>query len=167
MYRSIQDFLEDWEYEHQTTQKVFKNLTDEALAQRVTPQARSLGKLAWHIVISIGEMISRTGLAFEGPAEDAPQPSKAAEIVDAYQRAGDALAQEISGAWKDEDLDQKIEMYRGEQWEKRVVLHSLIRHQIHHRAQMTVLMRQAGLRVPGSYGPSHEEWTEFGMTPQE
>jgi uncharacterized damage-inducible protein DinB len=28
---------------------------------------------------------------------------------------------------------------------------------------MTVLMRQAGLRVPGVYGPSQEEWSQFGM----
>ncbi|MCK4657684.1 MAG: hypothetical protein KAT85_11650, partial [candidate division Zixibacteria bacterium] len=34
---------------------------------------------------------------------------------------------------------------------------------IHHRGQMTVLMRQAGLKVPGVYGPSMEEWEHFGM----
>lgn len=28
---------------------------------------------------------------------------------------------------------------------------------------MTVLMRQAGLVVPGIYGPSKEEWANFGM----
>jgi hypothetical protein len=32
---------------------------------------------------------------------------------------------------------------------------------------MTVLMRQAGLKVPGVYGPSREEWSQFGMQPQE
>ena len=30
---------------------------------------------------------------------------------------------------------------------------------------MTVLMRQAGLKVPGVYGPAREEWAEFGMQP--
>lgn len=33
----------------------------------------------------------------------------------------------------------------------------------HHLGQMTVLMRQAGLNVPGVYGPSKEEWTAYGM----
>lgn len=28
---------------------------------------------------------------------------------------------------------------------------------------MTVLMRQAGLPVPGIYGPAKEEWTTFGL----
>ena len=30
-----------------------------------------------------------------------------------------------------------------------------------------VLMRQAGLGVPGIYGPSKEEWATMGMPPQE
>ncbi|WHY79972.1 DinB family protein [Neobacillus sp. WH10] len=34
----------------------------------------------------------------------------------------------------------------------------LVRHIIHHRWQMTVFMRQAGVRVPGIYGPTREEW---------
>jgi uncharacterized damage-inducible protein DinB len=37
------------------------------------------------------------------------------------------------------------------------VVTSLIRHQIHHRGQMTTLMRMAGVVVPGVYGPSREE----------
>lgn len=39
----------------------------------------------------------------------------------------------------------------------------MIQHQIHHRGQMTILMRQAGLTVPGLYGPSKEEWAVIGM----
>ena len=38
-------------------------------------------------------------------------------------------------------------------------------HQTHHRGQMTVLMRQAGLTVPGVYGPAREEWAAMGMEP--
>ena len=40
---------------------------------------------------------------------------------------------------------------------------TLINHQNHHRGQMTVLMRQAGLTVPGVYGPAKEEWATAGM----
>jgi hypothetical protein len=28
-----------------------------------------------------------------------------------------------------------------------------------------VLMRQAGLEIPGLYGPSRQEWAAFGMKP--
>jgi len=37
------------------------------------------------------------------------------------------------------------------------VLQTLVVHQIHHRGQMSVLMRQAGLVPPGIYGPTREE----------
>jgi uncharacterized damage-inducible protein DinB len=35
--------------------------------------------------------------------------------------------------------------------------YGLVRHLIHHRGQMSVLMREAGLIVPGVYGLSREE----------
>jgi uncharacterized damage-inducible protein DinB len=39
----------------------------------------------------------------------------------------------------------------------------LLKHEIHHRGQITVLMKQAGLNVPGFHGPSKEEWAFVGM----
>lgn len=46
---------------------------------------------------------------------------------------------------------------------KAALLSLFIKHLIHHRGQMTVLMRQAGLKVPGVYGPSKEKWSQMGM----
>jgi uncharacterized damage-inducible protein DinB len=57
---------------------------------------------------------------------------------------------------------QEDDMY-GEMWKRGFTLYNLITHQIHHRGQMTVLMRQSGLKVPGFYGPSFEEWAQYGM----
>jgi len=37
------------------------------------------------------------------------------------------------------------------------ILRSLVDHQTHHRAQMQVLLRQAGLPVPGVMGPTKEQ----------
>ncbi|HUJ75909.1 MAG TPA: DinB family protein, partial [bacterium] len=54
----------------------------------------------------------------------------------------------------------------GRPWRRASVLSSLVRHQIHHRGQLTVLMRQAHLVVPGIYGPAREEWVTMGMEPQ-
>jgi uncharacterized damage-inducible protein DinB len=45
------------------------------------------------------------------------------------------------------------------------VLSIVLSHQTHHRGQMTVLMRQAGVPVPGMYGPSREEWEAMGVPP--
>jgi uncharacterized damage-inducible protein DinB len=55
----------------------------------------------------------------------------------------------------------------GEKWKRGTTLGVLAMHQAHHRGQATVLMRQAGLKVPGVYGPAREEWSAMGMTPPE
>ena len=50
----------------------------------------------------------------------------------------------------------------GEKWPRGMSLSALMAHETHHRGQMTVLMRQAGLPVPGVYGPAKEEWAAMG-----
>jgi uncharacterized damage-inducible protein DinB len=162
MYRTIQDFLNDWKYEREATLKTFKALTDTSLQQKVTDQGRSLGFLAWHITMTLGEMGGKAGLPVNAPPEDSPVPAKASDIVVAYQQASDSLESIIQAKWNDAMLLDLIDMY-GEKWTRAATLVSLVKHQIHHRAQMTVLMRQAGLNVPGIYGPSREEWSQFGM----
>ena len=162
MYRTIHDFLNDWKYENEATLKVFKNLTDASLNQKVTPDGRSLGFLAWHIVITLGEMGEKAGLKVIAPSEHSSIPINASDIVAAYEKAGASVESEVKEKWNDAILPELIDMY-GEKWTRAATLGSLVKHQIHHRAQMTVLMRQAGLKVPGVYGPSREEWLQFGM----
>jgi len=74
MYNKISDFKEDWKYESESTLKVFENLTDDSLDFKPNKNVRSPGKLAWHIVMSLGEMVHRTGLKFDTVAEDSPIP---------------------------------------------------------------------------------------------
>jgi len=164
MYRSIDDFLNAWAYESSSTLKVLQNLTDESLDQRVTPDGRSLGFIAWHTAITIPELMGKTGLKVNGPAEDAPVPANAADIASGYKEAAESLASELKQHWNDSMLEEEDDMY-GEPWKKGQSLTNLIMHQAHHRGQMTVLMRQAGLIVPGFYGPAKEEWTAMGMEP--
>ena len=164
MFCRIQDFIAQWAYESEATLKVFNSLTDESLAQRVTEDGRTLGRIAWHIVLTLGEMLGRAGLTPDAPDEDSEVPETVSEIVEAYKKAADSLIEQIKQQWTDESLAESVEMY-GEIWKKGSVLVSLIRHQVHHRGQMTVLMRQAGLKVPGVYGPSREEWQSFGLPP--
>ena len=166
MYRTIQDFLADWAQENDSTLKVFKNLTDASLKQKVSAEGRSLGHLAWHIVLTLGEMGDKAGLKVDAPPENAPDPNTASVIVAAYDKAGSSITSEVKQKWNDKMLAEEINMY-GEKWTRSATLASIIKHQIHHRAQMTVLMRQAGLKVPGVYGPSREEWSQYGMPTQE
>jgi uncharacterized damage-inducible protein DinB len=162
MYISVEEFLKDWAYESEATLKVLSVLTDESLEQRITPEGRSLGRLAWHIVLTPSEMLWRAGLAVEGPTQSAAQPADASEFGFAYQRTAASVASKLQEDWTDATLHEDANMY-GQVWKKGVVLGAMIFHQCHHRGQMTVLMRQAGLKVPGIYGPAREEWAAFGM----
>ncbi len=166
MFRTVEDFENAWNEECGATLKVLAQLTDPALEQRVTPRGRSLGFLAWHLVMTLSEMAAKAGLAVEGPAEDSPAPETAKKIIDAYGKAACSLAGEVKRKWPDATLQDELELY-GEKWERRKVLSALILHQAHHRGQMTVLMRQAGLAVPGIYGPSYEEWATIGLPPMQ
>ena len=161
MYHTLDEFLAEWTYENDSTQKLLDLLNDDSLGTRVKEGERSLGFLAWHIVTSVHEMMSRTGLEFEAPHHDAALPTTAAEIAQGYLQAKNALTEAIRTQWTDADLSKEHDFY-GETWSSATSLNVLIKHQIHHRGQLTMLMRQAGLPLIGVYGPSREEWASYG-----
>jgi len=164
MLRKIEDFQKDWAYEAEMTGKILQTLTDESLGQKVSADGRDLGFLGWHLTVTLGEMLGLVGLKIDAPAHDLPRPASASEIAAAYEKAAKSVADEIIANWTDETLFETDNMY-GDTWARGLTLFYLITHQTHHRGQMTVLMRQAGLPVPGVYGPSKEEWAAFGAPP--
>lgn len=164
MFLSVATFLKVWEKEAKSTQRILGALTEDSLNQLVTAQDRTLGRIVWHIVTTIPEMMGRTGLMLEGINEDAPLPNTTEEILHSYEEVSHSLETAIRHQWNDQSLLEKKDMY-GETWTNGHTLSALIDHQIHHRGQITVLMRQAGLKVPGIYGPSREDWRQIGMEP--
>lgn len=162
MFKTIEEFEKAWQQESaKSTQSVMDRLTDESLGQPIAEGHRTLGKIAWHLVTTIPEMMGRTGLKVSSVAEDAPLPESAKDIAAAYKKVSSELLEQVK-QWPDEKLAEEDDMY-GFKWAKHTTLRILIDHEIHHRGQMTVLMRQAGLTVPGVCGPSKEEWSQFGM----
>ncbi len=142
--------------------KLLDAITDEASSQMVTPDGRSLGYIGWHIVLTLGEMTGRTGLTIDAPPEHSPMPENMSQVREAYKKGADSVGKEVEANWSDGSLAEEIEMY-GEMWTRGSALSALVKHQAHHRGQMTVLMRQASLKVPGMYGPSKEEWSAYGL----
>jgi len=165
MYRAIDDFMTDWAHESESTLKLFANLTDESLNTRVSPDGRTLGYVAWHITICLG-MAAEAGLPYEAPGGgNSNPPERAEDIKEAYQKGSADLAASLRTHWRDASLLEQVQMY-GMTWTRGYALLAMVKHQAHHRGQMTVLMRQAGLPVTGAYGPSREEWAAMGMPPQ-
>jgi uncharacterized damage-inducible protein DinB len=164
MITTIADFERLWSQEIEASQKVLKHITDTSLGFSVGADNRTIGRLAWHITTTIGEMMTRTGLTIAGPKHDEPVPASAKAIFTAFNDAAISLLEQVKSTWKDASLQEKDEMY-GEQWTRSATLTALIMHQVHHRGQLTMLMRAAGLAVPGVFGPAREEWAAFGMIP--
>jgi uncharacterized damage-inducible protein DinB len=162
MFKTIADFEQAWRAQSTGTAKLLHALTDRSLAQQVAPESRTLGRLAWHVVGSIAEMANRTGLNVPAPAEHAAVPATAAEMLAIYEASARSLDEQVEKTWTDATLLVEDDMY-GQRWKRGYTLYVLIQHETHHRGQMTVLMRQAGLPVAGVCGPSREEWATFGM----
>jgi uncharacterized damage-inducible protein DinB len=162
MYHTINEFLEDWKTESEATLKVFKNVTDESLNTAIPNYRRTIGKLAWHITGAIGETMKAAGSPIDAVEESYEQPNTISKIIEEYEKASNNMAAKIKSEWTDASLKEEVNMF-GEMWTKEFALKVIVTHQIHHRSQMTVLMRQAGLKVPGIYGPSYEEWQQYGM----
>ena len=162
MFRRIADFEGQWKYETDATLKVLRALSDRSLAQPVVPGGRTLGFLAWHLTVALPVQMAQAGVQSAGPGHEATVPSRASEISHTYEQAAGSLGDAVKKSWSDEKLTDVVS-YFGRPMSLGLVLEAVIRHQAHHRGQMTVLMRQAGVPVPGVYGPSKEEWVAMGM----
>ena len=166
MIRKIEDFLSEWKYESESTRKLFSLITNEVLHKKNHEHVRSMAFLAWHITITISEMMNKAGIPVSGPDEHSKPPATIEEIISVYEQSSASLVKELQKNWTDANLTEDKEMY-GDTWKKGTVLSVLIKHQVHHRGQLTVLMRQAGLSVCGIYGPTKEEWATWNMAAAE
>jgi uncharacterized damage-inducible protein DinB len=162
MFRYMDDFMNAYGSLIDGTKKIFDKLTDENIHQKVAEGHRELGHIAWHIVATVPDMINQTGLGMSGLNPGTIPPGTAAEIQAGYKKVSQDLITALEDKWNDDSLEEVDEMY-GEQWPRGLTLAILVDHEVHHRGQMTVLLRQAGEVVPGIYGPAQEEWGQHGM----
>jgi len=156
MFTSIKEFLTEWKPEIKNTENLYANLTEASLNQKTFAEGRNLAQLAWH-VIGVAGSLSATGLNIGGPDRNTPIPSTIKEMQDIQKHVFEAVHDEVKNKWTDANLQEEALMYGRFNWKNGFTLSTTLKHMIHHRAQMTVLMRQAGLKVPGMYGPSKEE----------
>lgn len=155
MYRTVDDFVQDWSLSAQGTLKVLQSLTDEKLNQAIVEGHNTLGWLGWHLASAPAFFMGQIGLTVE-PAGDVQQvPDRAADIVNAYDKMAEAVKQAVQQNLTDEQIVEPINTFAG-MMPRGKMLRVLIDHQTHHRGQMTVLLRQAGLFVPGVLGPTRE-----------
>jgi len=156
MYRTVNDFLFDWSNSASGTISVLEALTDEKLNQAIVEGHNTLGWLGWHLVTSVSFFAGQIGLNVTVPGDVNTVPNKASEIFDAYKKVSEELIKAVEEGLTDESIVEKVEAF-GQLIPRGMMLSKCIEHQTHHRGQMTVLLRQAGLKVPSIMGPTKED----------
>lgn len=162
MYVTISDFIKEWNREAMLTQKVLDGLTDDSLKQQVYQDGRNLGRIAWHFTTNIPEYLTHFGLEINGIENVESVPASAKEIAETFKKISSDVPKAIEKQWTDESLKQIQEAF-GRQESNASILMGLIKHIVHHRGQVTVLMRQAGIKPFGVYGPPKEDWIHLGV----
>ena len=163
MFTKIEEFTAEWMNEAELTVSVLDALTDDSLGQEVIEGRRTLGQIAWHLVRSL-HFMTTLGLVFDAPSGGEEAPVVAEVIASEYRRISRDLLHAVQTQWNDDHLRESV-MIQKEAWMNGSSLRFTIMHQSHHRGQMTVLMRQAGLRLPNIYGPTYDTWVEKGIAP--
>ncbi|WP_339253714.1 DinB family protein [Sporosarcina sp. FSL W8-0480] len=154
MYRKVEDFVEDWNASANGTLNVIKAITNDKLDQAIVEGHSTLGWLAWHLVGSAGFFGGLSGLKVEVPAHTETVPTDVTAIVAAYEKMMESMEKAIANL-TDDSLTENVPAF-GTEIPRGKLLRTFIDHQTHHRGQMTVLLRQANLTVPGVMGPTKE-----------
>lgn len=162
MFHSVKQFMEVLDAETKSTLACFAQITDESLSKDLVKDYRSIERTANHIADCIASIPAEAGLPVTGYEKQ--HYNTVASLTEAYRKNSEAVKAAVAN-WTDETLQENTPMY-GEVWKKGFALWVTITHEIHHRGQLTVLMRIAGLKVPGVYGPAKEEWETMPFLPQ-
>jgi uncharacterized damage-inducible protein DinB len=116
--------------------------------------------MAWHLseidaCLTYGIALRR--FRFEDEPPDLKRPREIKQLAPGYRRVHEQAVARLESL-TDDQLDEIVTYFDGRRVTIRRVLWSeLLRHLVHHRAQLVLLCRQAGGTPPGIYGPNREE----------
>jgi uncharacterized damage-inducible protein DinB len=164
MTGELQAFVAIWEREAAKTNSLLESMPLDQYDFRPDPKGRSLGELAWHLAevdayTTFG--IERGGFVFGMRPPGMERPKSIETLGPGYARMhADAL--ERVSRLTETDLDRRIRHFTGHERTIRELLwEAVLLHMIHHRGQLSILIRLAGGMTPGIFGPNREEMAEL------
>jgi uncharacterized damage-inducible protein DinB len=160
MYTNAQQFVGAYKHESETTQKVLKAVSDASLVTEKTPGDLSIRDLAWHVATGPGHMLNHEGFPFESNSWQTPEGISAADLTAKHAEISAGVLAFAQSNLADADFNRDANWF-GFTLPLGVWMNMIVNHEVHHRGQLTVLMRQAGLTVPSIYGPNKEETAEM------
>jgi len=159
----IDGLLQELEQEARTTRRVLERVPEDRLSWRPHPTARTLGELALHVAIvpgAIAELAASPSPA-QVPRFADPSPKAASELIPALD-AAIGKARKALGAMDDASLAATWRLMLGDRELFAIprvafLRSTMLNHWYHHRGQLSVYLRQLGVKIPSIYGPSADE----------
>ena len=155
MYRNLNDFIQEWEKNCAGTLAIFESITDEKKYVSIVEGHSSLEFLSWHLTAAPAYFLGQAGFSLEVELDPINTPATISEIISKYKAVSDNVVKVVQENLSDEKLLTEVTSH-GQLTPIGAILRLMVDHQTHHRAQMQVLLRQAGLPVPGVMGPTKE-----------
>ena len=100
--------------------------------------------------------MGQVGLTLDVELNPKNTPATISEIISTYKAVRENVVNVAKDNLSDEKLLTEVNSHGG-LTPIGAMLRLMVDHQTHHRAQMQVLLRQAGLHVPGVMGPTKED----------
>jgi len=152
MYRKLSDFVDDYKEESEKTFSTINSIPNSLLDRKVDLLGMSLGELSFHITQAIEKITSQIGFQFSSSALDIELPNDIHLISKLYEAAAGKVIEIVGLQTDDTFLDKTFPVYGA----TRSIGHTLsvlVKHEIHHRAQIVLGLRILGQGVPDIYGP--------------
>jgi uncharacterized damage-inducible protein DinB len=158
----IDALLQELEQEAQTTRRVLERVPEGRLGWKPHERAMTLGQLALHVATVPGGVAeASTQSPLPVPTFVHPSAATAAELLPALDESI-AKARRVLQSMDDAALARTWRVVDGEREVLAMPVGALLRsimlnHWYHHRGQLSVYLREVGVKVPSIYGPSADE----------
>jgi uncharacterized damage-inducible protein DinB len=161
-----QSLLPEFDAEMATTRRCLERVPEDRLDFKPDPKSMSLGRLAGHVaeMPSWGSITINTDeLNFASGDFKPMEMTSKAQVLEAFDKiVAESRAALVSAS--DEHLMKSWSLKNGDMtlvtMPRVAVLRTFVmNHTIHHRGQLSVYLRLAGVMVPSIYGPSADEGT--------
>jgi uncharacterized damage-inducible protein DinB len=155
----------EFDQEMTSTRRVLERVPEDKFAWKPHPKSFSMGNLASHIVnMLLWTVDTMDKTAFDLDSVTPEEMNKAAKTSAELLAWFDANAAKARAALAKSDAEYQVPwtLKKGAQVFFTLPRYTCVRsfclnHIVHHRAQLTVYLRENDVPVPGLYGPSADE----------
>jgi uncharacterized damage-inducible protein DinB len=155
---TVETLFTVWDREGKKTVEVLKQLPAGQYDFRPDPGGRSLGELAWHLAeldayISFG--IANGEFTTDAKPPNIKRPMTIEALAPGYERIHNEAMERLKHL-KSTDLEKEMTFFDRSTTVSALLWDMMLLHSIHHRGQLSLLVRLAGGAVPAIFGPTRE-----------